>query len=208
MIEAFFEGIRQELALPLLDWKHVNRAYSGRAYHNLHHLEEMLGELRKQEAAGAEAFPAPADPPVFGLALVYHDIVYKPTRLDNEARSADSAANVLTTSGTVSAARIDRCRQLILATRKHVPSRGDNGDEGLLIDLDLAVLAREAAGYDRYTAAIRKEFWMIPGFVFRRKRAEALTGLLDREEIYATTYGREHYEEQARKNLWRELRNL
>ncbi len=206
MIEAYFEGIRQELALPPLEWKHVKRAYAGRPYHNLAHLEEMLDALRKQE--GAATFTAPADPPVFGLALVYHDIVYKPTRLDNEARSADSAAQALTALGTIAAPRIERCRQLILATRKHLPSCDDNGDEGLLIDLDLAVLARGAAGYDRYRAAIRKEFWMIPGFVFRKKRSEVLTRYLDRETIYATPYGQKTYEAQARKNLWRELRNL
>ncbi len=206
VIEAYFEGIRQELTLPPLEWRHVKRAYTSRPYHNLGHLEEMLDTLRKYEDAAT--FIPPADPPVFGLALVYHDIVYKPTRLDNEERSADSAAQALASSGAIAASRIERCRQLILATREHVPSPVDDGDEGLLIDLDLAVLARDAAGYDRYRAAIRKEFWMIPGFVFRKKRSDVLTRLLDRKAIYFTPYGQEILEPRARKNLWRELRNL
>ena len=152
---------------------------------------------------------APArDPEVFGFALLYHDIVYKPTRKDNEERSAASAARQLDLGGQVSPARIERCRQLILATRSHLPAPRDDGDEALLIDLDLAVLARDPAGYERYLAAVRREFWMIPGFVFRKARRQFLTTFLDRPTVYHTAYGRAHYESAARENLWRELREL
>ena len=149
------------------------------------------------------------DPTIFALALVYHDIVYKPTRKDNEARSAEAAAKVLSqVDDAVPPMRIDRCHALIMATQAHVPSPNDDGDEALLIDLDLAVLAREPDAYKEYTAAVRREYWMIPGFVYRDGRKKVLTSLLDREYLYHTELGREHYEPLARTNLWQELRQL
>ncbi|MBB4078993.1 putative metal-dependent HD superfamily phosphohydrolase [Lewinella aquimaris] len=207
MIEAYFFEVQAQLSSSLVDWKNIRRAYAGRPYHNLDHLNEMLTHLKRhQSAAGAD--PLPLDPLIFGVALIYHDIVYQPTRADNEARSAQSAVKMLRREGNLSEGRIDRCRRLILSTKKHRPSPDDDGDEALLNDLDLAVLARDPISYDRYADAIRKEFWMFPGFVFRTGRIKTLTNLLDRPHIYHTELGRQEYETPARENLWRELRNL
>lgn len=200
MIQEYFENLSRQLAPCQLSWDNIRRAYAGRAYHNLSHLEEMVYHLKRHDA--------PRDPILFGVALIYHDIVHKPTRVDNEKRSADSAARMLEHCTNLSKPRIERCRQLILATRKHIPSAEDDGDEALLIDLDLAVLARDSDGYDRYISAVRKEFWMVPYFVFRSGRTRVITSLLDREAIFHTEEGRAQYETKARENLWRELRNL
>lgn len=203
MIESYFDTLCQHLPSVSLDWKTVKRAYADRAYHNLTHLEEMLTHLDRH---GAQTI---RDPAIFAMALVYHDIVYKPTRKDNEARSAEAADKVLRQADTpLPADRIERCSELIMATRAHLPSPTDDGDEALLIDLDLAVLAREPEAYKTYAAAVRREYWMIPGFVYRDGRKKALTSLLDREHLYHTELGREHYEPQARTNLWQELRQL
>ena len=198
MVEAFFEQLRDELDFPKQSWRNVEKAYAGRAYHNLDHLEEMISHMPHHSP--------PKDPLVFGIALVYHDIVYKPTRSDNERRSALSASRELKGSGKMEPQRINRCRELILATKNHLASDHDDGDEALLIDLDLAVLARSPQAYDRYIAAVRKEFWMVPGFVFRNGRRKVLTNLLNRTNIYQTETGRTRYEAPARQNLWRELR--
>ncbi|MGB3801408.1 MAG: hypothetical protein WA952_16440 [Lewinella sp.] len=200
MVESYFADIRRQLDCPEESWHNVEQAYAGRAYHNLDHLDEMLALLPEHEP--------PRDTLVFGISVVYHDIVYKPTRSDNEQRSADSATRLLERGGKLTADRIARCADLILATKGHIPSEHDDGDEALLIDLDLAVLARSPTDYDRYTAALRKEFWMIPGFVFRNGRRKVLTGLLDRPRIYHTEVGSSRYEAPARENLWRELREL
>ncbi len=199
MIQEYFNGISRQLLPVGLDWNNLSRAYAGRPYHNLFHLEEMVSHLPQHEP--------PRDPLILGVALLYHDIVYKPTRTDNEDRSARSAARVLG-EASVPQDRIDRCEQIILATQQHLPPASDDGDGALLIDLDLCVLARDPAGYDQYSAAVRQEFWMVPGFVFRTGRTRVITGLLDRSTIFQTDYGREHYEAPARENLWRELRNL
>ena len=200
VVEAFYTRLQDSLGLAPDCWPNIKRAYAGRAYHNLDHLEEMIRHLADH--------PAPHAPDIFGFALLYHDIVYKPTRKDNEERSAASAVRQLELGGQADHQAVRRCRELIEATRYHRPSKEADGDEALLIDLDLAVLARDPAGYDRYLAGVRREFWMIPGFVFRKARRQFLTDFLDRPYVYHTPYGRTRYEPAARENLWRELREL
>lgn len=180
-------------------WPAIARAYAGRAYHNLDHLTEMLSHYR-----GIPPDLAPAAPPIFGIALIYHDIVYRAGRADNEARSADMAVAALEAAG-VDMAGQTYCRDLIMATKTHQPK---NNDEGLLVDLDLAVLARPAEGYDAYTRAIRKEFSLYPGFLYRPGRKKALQHFIKQPNIYYHPFFRNDWEVPARKNLLREIERL
>lgn len=183
-------------------WPAIAADYSGRAYHNLDHLREMIGHLHASSTG-----IAPAAAPLFGLALIYHDVVYRAGRSDNEARSADRLVADLQPHG-LSAADANYCRRLVMATKHHVPSASDKGDEALLIDLDLAVLARPANGYDEYAAAVRQEFSLFPGFLYRRGRKKALRHFLDQPAIYRTPHFRSLWEERARENMERELAGL
>ncbi|MTB53642.1 hypothetical protein [Lewinella sp. W8] len=202
-VAEFYQDARRQWGEAIHDqWPAIARAYRGRAYHNLEHLGEMITHL-----TALPVLPAPASSPTFAMALIYHDYVYRPTRGDNEAKSADVCVEHL--SGTdASLTQLERCRQLIMATKTHRPSASDDGGEALLIDLDLAVLARPAEKYRQYVKAIRKEFWMYPGVLYRPGRIKVLRHFLDQEHIYKTAYGREHYEARARKNLTAELRQL
>lgn len=183
-------------------WPTIARAYSGRAYHNLDHLQEMLQHL--------QAIPpnlAPATAPLFGMALIYHDIVYQAGRKDNEAKSADQLEVTLLNIGRTKA-EADYCRSLIMATKSHQTSTEYGAAEAWLIDYDLAVLARDPNGYDRYTAGIRKEFRRYPNFLYRPGRRKALKHFLEREWIYQTPVFRERFEATARENIRRELEEL
>lgn len=180
-------------------WPAIARAYAGRAYHNLDHLTEMLGHYRRIPPA-----LAPAAPPIFGIALIYHDIVYRAGRADNEARSADMALAALQAAGVDPDGQI-YCHDLIMATKTHRP---ESDDEGLLVDLDLAVLARPANGYDAYTRAIRKEFSLYPGFVYRPGRKKALQHFIEQPNIYYHSFFRNAWEGPARNNLMREIDRL
>ncbi len=202
-VAEFYQDARRKLGDGFQDyWPEIEQAYRGRPYHNLAHLAEMIGQLH-----AVPEMPAPASSPIFAMALIYHDYVYQPTRRDNEARSADVCDEHLHGDGLAQEKR-NRCRELIMATKTHQPSTTDDGAEAWLIDLDLAVLARPAAGYQDYIRAIRKEFWMYPGFLYRPGRIKVLRHFLDMESIYKTPYGQENFEERARINLAAELRQL
>ena len=180
-------------------WPAIAQAYAGRAYHNLDHLTEMLGHYRTITPT-----LAPAAPPIFGISLIYHDIVYRAGRADNEARSADMAVAALQAAGVDTDGQ-NYCRALIMATKTHQPG---SDDEGLLVDLDLAVLARPAKGYDAYTEAIRKEFSLFPGFLYRPGRKKALQHFLKKSNIYHHSFFQKHWESPARENLLREIERL
>ena len=68
-----------------------------------------------------------------------------------------------------------------------------------------AVPREEDRAFDR---AIREEYCWVPGFLYRRKRAEVLQGFLDRPAIYVTPALQERFETQARANLERALGRL
>jgi len=204
------------------EWDMIADAYQGRAYHNLDHLAEMVGHLNdgrllKNFGPAPTVAPAPAPekkpavtrfklqhPAIFGLALIYHDIVYQAGRKDNEARSADLAVVALARLGAT-ANQQAYCRRLIMATKTH---RAATDDEGLLVDLDLAVLARSANGYDAYTKAIRHEFRRYPGFLYRPGRRKALRHFLEQPSIYHHEFFRRRWEDAAKANLKRELKTL
>jgi predicted metal-dependent HD superfamily phosphohydrolase len=126
-------------------------AYSApnRYYHNLTHVEDCLGAL-----AGVDDLSA-TDREILTGAIWWHDVVYDPTRSDNEELSARLAEQHV----------IGDIRQevgrLIRLTKTHLVEPGDRLG-AILISIDLSILAAEPSRYDAYAAAIRKEFAHVP----------------------------------------------
>lgn len=162
-----------------------------RHYHTLQHLAECLAAF---DAAHLQA----THPHEVGLALWFHDAVYDIKGHDNELRSADWARDALLDAG-VAPASAQHVHDLVMATRHTaVPS---DGDQQLLVDIDLSILGAERARFDEYEQQIRKEYAYVPGFLFRRKRREILKGFLDRPAIYSTPDFHAALEARARDNL-------
>ena len=76
------------------------------------------------------------------------------------------------------------------------------------MEIDLAILGSVPADFDRYEAAIRREYAWVPGPLFRRKRKAILQSFLDHQNLYATVFFRERLETQARINLTRAIAQL
>lgn len=178
-------------------WEEVERGYSssGRHYHTLQHLDEVL--QRYTEVAYGPGWSAPRE--VY-LALLAHDIVYDVTRADNEAESATWGARWADALG-LDAPRVS---QLVLATA-HTP-RPQASDRDLLhlIDCDLSVLGAAPGRYEAYERGVAAEYEPIyPGPLYRQGRRHFLEGLLAREHIFSSPFFRERLEAQARINLAR-----
>lgn len=163
-----------------------------RHYHNLSHLNAVLGHI--DELGGSDAAR---------LAAWFHDAVYNPARDDNEAASARLAEAMLTELG-VPRPLVDRVVRLVLMTAEHKPDL-DDADGRILADADLAILAAAPADYDAYARAVRREYAHVRGSDFRRGRSAILRGLLDRDQLFLTAHGQAHWEQPARANLAREL---
>ena len=157
-----------ELGNELLEcWSQAQRAYHDRA-----HLLAVLTALdtltggRSAEASQLQAT----------LAAWFHDAVYRGTATDEE-ESAAMASTRLTGLG-IDASIVDEVVRLVLLTKTHKPAPGDVAG-ALLCDADLEVLARPAAAYRRYTAAVRREYAHVPDTDFARGRSAILHGLLE-----------------------------
>lgn len=145
------------------------------------------------------------DPFSVELALWFHDVIYDPERGDNEAQSADYAANVLDNLA-VSPGIIRKVCALIMVTRH--PSQPQNPDEEYLIDIDLAVLGSASDVYARYAEAIRMEYAHVPDESYRKGRTCVLDGFLKQSSIYHSAFFKEKLEHAARVNMLNEKRRL
>lgn len=181
-----------------LCWSEICNSYTskGRYYHDLSHLENMLEEIEKVK-------DMVNDLDALYFSIFYHDIVYKPLKNNNEHKSA------LIFNKNISKTRfknIAACMQQIEATKKH--EFATEKDTNILLDLDLLVLGQSAASYDAYAINVRKEYQMVPTFMYNSGRKKVLEHFLNMNSIYKTAYFQNKYELNAKENLERELRSF
>ncbi|OAH15788.1 HD domain-containing protein [Streptomyces jeddahensis] len=167
-----------------------------RRYHTTEHLRAVLDHVDVLEEHAD-------DPALVRLAAWFHDAVYLPERSTNEERSARLAERALRELGVGESGTAEVAR-LVRLTVTHDPASGDANGE-VLCDADLAILASPPETYAAYTAAVREEYGFVPDDAFREGRAAVLRQLLALPALFRTPYGREHWEERARRNLTTEL---
>lgn len=166
---------------------------TGRGYHDLRHLAEVLERIDELgEGDNTEVV----------LAAWFHDAVYEGGP-DDEERSALLAGSQLR-EAEVDVAEVTR---LVRLTATHDPAPGDHHGE-VLCDADLAILAAAPARYREYAAGVRSEHAGISDADFRAGRLAVLEDLASRDALFRTAYAREHWEPQARANLAREIAEL
>ncbi|WP_263139390.1 hypothetical protein [Pseudomonas sp. RIT-PI-AD] len=130
--------------------------------------------------------------------------MYDTRRQDNEAASASRAAAWLKEVGLDQ--HVETVERLILATRHQQPP--EDADAGLVVDLDLAILAAPPAAYAGYERDIRREYAWVPEPLFRAGRATLLEHLLGAPRLYWHAPLRQGWEAPARANLGQALEEL
>jgi len=174
-------------------FQELSQCYSEphRAYHNLHHLENVLQELAMQTGS--------MDQPVdVALALWFHDVIYDPRATDNEAQSARWFAERARTAG-LPESLVTRVEQLIMATSHKAPPTDES--MALLVDIDLGILGAVPDVFDEYERQIRREYSWVPEAAFRSGRSAVLRLFLERPRIYYTGALGRKYEQAARENI-------
>ena len=151
-----------------------------RGHHDVGHLRDVLTRLAELAGAGT-AFERT---PVL-LAAWFHDAVYDGER-DAEERSASWAEEAL--AGLVDDATVAEVARLVRLTEHHRPA-GTDANGCALSDADLAILAAPLERYERYVAAVRKEYAHLPDEVFAAGRADVLHGLATKPQLFHTPHG-------------------
>ena len=170
-------------------------AAPNRHYHNLAHIEDCLDQLARVDGLSA------SERSILEAAIWWHDVVYDPTRSDNEELSAQLAEQHVGVEMRHEVAR------LIRLTRTHQVEPGDSLG-AILISIDLSILGAEPARYDAYAAAIRKEFAHVPDAEYRAGRSDVLRRFAARPVIYPDVAFARALDRRARENLARELAAL
>jgi len=183
----------------LILWSEVEKNYSqtDRHHHTLTHLESLVSELLPLK----DRFENWC---TIVFAIVYHDIIYRSWKKNNEEKSADLAV-VRLREISYPEAEISRCKELILATKQHQPL-----DEitNLFTDADLSILGCDAATYEAYFNQIRREYSIYPDLIYNLGRKKVLHHFLEMARIFKTDHFYDKYENQARVNLQKELNLL
>lgn len=178
-------------------WSEIEHLYAEehRFYHNLHHISQLVDELKPFGTRFQ-------DPAATWFAVFYHDIIYDPLEDSNEEKSAELAADSLSTL-QVPKPVIDKCRIMILQTKKHEWS--EDGDTNWLTDADLSILGKDWEVYWEYAKKIRMEYAFVPAEMYRQGRIKVLTRFLQMKRIYKTKEFYEALELRARTNLEKEI---
>lgn len=169
----------------------------GRHYHTDIHIAECLAHFEEMRATAHHRAE-------IEIALWFHDAIYDTRRDDSEERSAEWAASFLT-SNNVDEACIARITGLIMATKTH---EARDMDAEIMLDIDLGILGAGEDAFEAYDAAIRLEYHWVPTAQYRAGRARVLSGFLERTAIYKTQEFHSRYEQQARANLARKIKEL
>jgi len=186
-----------------------------RHYHTVVHLWEMLQyveALEKSQTLAAAVISNQESTAKLGcilrLATFFHDAIYDPKSAKNEVASAELFDDFCRDVCMEETTKI-QVRTLILATEKHqVMTTMEGSVDPILqqhfLDIDMAVLGKDATAYLAYAAVIRKEYAHVPRELYCEKRAEILQGFCHGRIFLSETF-HELLEERAEKNLKAEI---
>ena len=189
-------------------WQDIAMRYNEtqRVYHSLQHIRQLFGQFEQVKHHLNE-------PHIIALALFYHDVIYTPTCVDNELKSAEYAVESL--NSYLSAEQCQYIYALIMMTASHQIDKTDDwldkskkSDAAYLLDMDLSVLGASWSEYQQYAQAVRQEYAHISNVNYRVGRISVLKGLLAHQTLYLTDYYHSRLEEQARENIKREIKIL
>jgi len=199
-LKARWEELEKRVGMPI-NWSTLESGYSRpqRHYHGLiPHIEQCLNEfdIVKHLVKNNDELE---------IALWFHDIVYDPTRQDNQERSF-GLLEVLTNGNKSLFFMKENIHRYILATKHNAVS--EDMDSKLIADIDLSILGKPHEEFLKYEHEIKEEYKHIAPEDFKKGRAVILQRFLDRKDIYQTEFFRKKYEERARTNLNESLKKL
>ncbi|MDY7013311.1 MAG: hypothetical protein SVX43_06835 [Cyanobacteriota bacterium] len=171
-----------------------------RKYHNLSHIESMLGEFLQLK-------PKLEEPDLVLIALYFHDAIYNTTSKTNEEDSANLCAEQMTKLG-FRRDEIKKVADMILATKsdRFSPERNPN----LLVDIDRSILGSRLADYQSYAKGIRDEY-LTSGFSTQQYCAGRIDLFLNMQLAKTTIFISPefaHLDSQARQNMLWEKQEL
>lgn len=175
---------------------------SGRYYHDTHHIYGMVSALENSKELIK-------DYDAIFMAIIYHDIIYKPVKKNNEEKSAQFFRDKVAKNLNLEFQFILKVYKSIIATKHDVNSKfiwENDTDVQYLIDFDLEILGTmHASTYEWYRSGVRKEYRIYPDILYKPGRKKVLESFLFKKNIYLTKKY-QVLQKNARKNLENEIK--
>lgn len=163
-------------------------------YHNLNHIYQLIQLYYTYKVNDID----------FLIALWFHDIIYVPSRDDNEKQSIELFKKILKDNFNqpISRINIDRVSMFIQETANHFQVNKNYDDKliELFLDFDMSIFSLDNE-INEYEKNIKNEYLFYPEKKYNDERIRILRLLLEKESIYRTEIFKKSYEEKARNNI-------
>eukprot|EP00475_Leptophrys_vorax_P033070 TRINITY_DN5170_c0_g2_i1.p1 TRINITY_DN5170_c0_g2~~TRINITY_DN5170_c0_g2_i1.p1 ORF type:complete len:349 (+),score=88.48 TRINITY_DN5170_c0_g2_i1:558-1604(+) len=215
-LQAHWQGLCQKLGIDAEVsnkwWRKIKQLYSEpqRYYHTLFHIESLIKQYDQFE--GKLGFPE-----IVQLSIWFHDVVYQPTRTDNEEQSVLVFQEFCNESKNQDSFLALSVEDFILSTISHKPSLiksqaacSEDDKSRLLeslyyfLDFDLSILGADQSEYLAYADAIRREYGHYSQEDFKSGRRKVLEKLMETQLFFSADY-RESHNATALANMTHEI---
>jgi predicted metal-dependent HD superfamily phosphohydrolase/phosphopantetheine adenylyltransferase len=168
-------------------------------YHNLNHIYSFIELYEKYNNLIQK------EKNEFLISIFFHDIIYVPSRNDNEKESI-RIFNEFYKEVKPKNLNEKKVKELIIETENHLLNKDYEDDINLFLDMDMQIVAEE--NWEDYENKIRKEYCFVDLNTYKAKRKEFLEGLEKKEKIFRTKTFYDEYEKIARKNIRKIIEKL
>ena len=161
-------------------------------YHNLNHIYSFIDLYNKYNNLIENGKNE------FLLSIFFHDIIYIPSRNDNEKESINKF-NEFYQDIKPKNLNKEKVIKLITETENHLLNKEYNNDINLFLDMDMHIISKD--NWEDYENKIRNEYCFVDYNIYKIKRKEFLEGLEKKEKIFRTNTFFVEFETKARKNI-------
>ena len=162
-------------------------------YHNLNHIYSYV-ELFEKYNNNIQNYKNE-----FLISIFFHDIIYIPSRNDNEEKSINLFNKFYVETNPKNINK-EKVIEFISETKNHTLNIFHNNEElNYFLDMDMYILSEE--NWEDYENKIRKEYFYINDIEYKKERTKFLQNCLNKEKIYRTKIFYDACEQKARNNI-------
>ena len=201
----FIQSDKDKVRVISLKWWNIIRdeyMKKWKWYHNLNHVYYCLNKYYQTLNDISSGLNKENE---FEYAIWFHDIVYSPSRNDNESKSIDKFISFYEDISSFPESKTinkDKIINYISETSCHLANINDNNISNLyFLDIDVSIIS-DSDLYMEYENQIHKEYTLVYNEdEYKKGRKHFLEHLLQKEKIFRTKHYFDLYETKARNNL-------
>ena len=161
-------------------------------YHNLNHVYSFVNLFEKYNKFIKNYKNE------FLISIYFHDIIYIPSRNDNEEESINMF-NKFYNEVKPNNLNKEKVIEFIAETKNHSLSKDYDFELDLFLDMDMHIVSDE--NWEDYENKIRKEYCFVDETEYKNKRRQFLQGLINKNRIFRTQIFYDTYEQIAKNNI-------